>query len=71
MRFLGRKCFVQALLSSGYTFNDKLEQQGVVVTLNTSIKWCLNIEFSYYWQNLEETSTNVLGPIIYRVRREA
>ena len=29
VRFLGRKCFVQALLSSGYTFNDKLEQQGV------------------------------------------
>ena len=39
-----------------------------IFTLNTSIKWCLWQAFSNNWQNLEETSTNVLGPIIYRVR---
>ena len=43
-----------------------------ILTLNTSIEWCLWVKlwqaFSNNWQNLEETSTNVLGPIIYRVR---
>ena len=39
-----------------------------IFTLNTSIKWCLWQAFSNNWQNLEETGTNGLGPIIYRVR---
>jgi len=42
-----------------------------ILTLNTSIEWCLWQAFCNNWQNLEETSTNVFGPIIYRVRWQA
>ena len=34
-----------------------------ILTLNTSIKWYLWQAFPNNWQNLEETSTNVLGPL--------
>ena len=69
-------------IDSDLCFDDMLEQQGpgrwseamvlgnstCILTLNASFELCLRKAFSYYWQDLEETSTNVLGTIVYQLQ---